>query len=267
MVRLSPLLALAWTTASALALAKPPEHLVALYSTRCEVDNKAKGLEPSIAAPVPPGPPAVLPATATEKERIAARVHWLVYRGTDAVLEDRWSDAEALFTEAARLDPSNYEILANVGHVQLTNGKPADAAQNLRAALRLLPASIDAKTRAKVRERFEVARSRVLAIRIFTNIEGAELRLDGRVVGISPMADATFALPGAHVVTAQRCGFVASAVSVDGGPGEAREPLINLDAVAPPRAATAAPCNGIPSQRTERRARELYYFTVDEGPR
>jgi hypothetical protein len=41
--------------------------------------------------------------------------------------------------------------------------------------------------------------------------------------------------------------------------------VVALDAVVEPRAANAAPCNGIPSQRTERRARELYYFTADES--
>lgn len=141
-------------------------------------------------------------ASNADKERARA----LVLQATDAVFTDQLPKAEALLRAAWQLEKT-YDIAGNLGHVELSNGKPRDAADHLRFCLEALPSSEGTKQRDRVQRRFDEARRLVAALKIFVDVPGAEVSIDGVPVGIAPLAAEAFVDPGDRVVTARLAGY------------------------------------------------------------
>jgi hypothetical protein len=183
-------------------------------------------------------------APSAHKERARA----LVSQAIDAVLADQLPRAEALLRAAWQIEKT-YDIAGNLGHVELTNGKPRDAAEHLRFSLEALPPSETSAQRDRVKSRFDEARKLVAALRISVDAPGAEVSVDGVPVGIAPVAGEVFVDPGDRVVTARLAGFDADPVIVAARAGAAYEvtlrhlPEAPTVAELPPR---SAPGNAAP---------------------
>lgn len=182
-----------------------------------------------------PGPPPI--ASNADKERARA----LVLQATDAVFADQLTKAEALLRAAWQLEKA-YDIAGNLGYVELTNGKPRDAADHLRFCLETLPPAEGTKQRDRVQRRFDEARRLVAALRISVDAPGAEVSIDGAPVGISPLAAEVFVDPGDRVVTARLAGYNAEPAIVAARAGATHDVTLGRLAGAPaPAAPSAAP--------------------------
>jgi hypothetical protein len=168
-------------------------------------------------------------------EKSHARV--LVLRATDAIMADRWAEAEALLRAAWDLEKT-YDIAGNLGHVELMNKKPREAAEHLRFCLSALPPTETDAQRRRVQERFEEARRLVAAVRIRVSEPGAEVRVDGALAGTSPLADEVFVDPGARFVTVSLAGYEAAQATVEAVKGGSHDVTIALERT--PKALTAA---------------------------
>jgi hypothetical protein len=184
---------------------------------------------------------------AAEKGR--ARV--LVLRATDAIMADRWAEAEALLRAAWDLEKT-YDIAGNLGHVELMNKKPREAAEHLRFCLNALPPTETDAQRRRVQARFDEARRLVSAVRIRVSEPGAEVRVDGALAGTSPLTGEVFVDPGARFVTATLAGYEAAQVTVDAVKGGSHDVTIALERTpnATSGATVATAAKGAPEART-----------------
>lgn len=192
----------------------------------------------ALAEPLPPAAPpsasAAREPTAAEKDKARA----LVLQAADAMMADHYLEAEELFKAAWELEKT-YDIAGNLGHVELINKKPSQAAEHLRFSLMSLPPSEPLSQQGRVRARFEEARKQVAALRIRVSEPGAEILLDGKPAGVAPLALEVFADPGVRVVKARLDGFEPAEISVKAEKGGTLEISLELK-----RAAGAVPAKG-----------------------
>ena len=152
--------------------------------------------------------------TATETENLTeaqkqqrARVHY--DRGLQLVSEEAYSAALLEFERAYELSPS-YKILYNLGSIHVFLNEFAAALGAYERYLEEGGERIPAARRAEVRKEIRALTVRVGVIRIEINIEGAEVRVDNRIVGTSPLSEPVRVDPGRHRVEASKQGFVAA---------------------------------------------------------
>jgi hypothetical protein len=97
----------------------------------------------------------------------------------------------------------HFAVAANLGAVELQLGKPRDAAEHLTIALRAFPQGKYPSQRAVVEEKLREASKRVTRLEIQVDKPGAEVLVDGKVIGQSPLVDAIFVEPGTHKIEAR----------------------------------------------------------------
>jgi hypothetical protein len=178
-------------------------------------------------------PPKAAPATApTARDPIDD-----VFRqGLAAYDAGRLDEAERLFQQAWAVKKT-HDIASNLGVVELLRGKPRDAAEHITWALQHWPPTESAKMRKGLEGELQKARLQVGALRVRVNVDGADVLVNGRVVGKSPIADELFVDPGAVKVEARLDGYTPAGQSVQLGKGDTREVALELtpDAVPPQR--------------------------------
>jgi hypothetical protein len=145
-----------------------------------------------------------------------ARARALYQRASQAFEGGHYSEARELLMRAWSLRRS-YDVAASLGDTEVRLGMFADAAEHLSYSLRNFPPLENEEALAKVRAQFDAAREQVAALRIEVDQPGADVRIDQRAVGTSPLADLVFVAPGNHVIEARR----GSAVAMQEGAFEA----------------------------------------------
>ena len=123
-------------------------------------------------------------------------------KGNLAYTDKRWAEAEAAFLAAWALNPT-YDVAANLGQTQYHLGKLRDAAEHLDFALRHWPLIGKPEPRKLAEDRLAEVRGSVGALKLEVKAEHADLYVDGKLVGHSPMVGEVFVEPGAHKVEAR----------------------------------------------------------------
>ena len=114
----------------------------------------------------------------------------------------QWAEAEAPLRRAWALNPT-YDVAANLGQTQYRLGKLRDAAEHLDFALRHWPLIGKPEPRKLAEDRLAEVRGSVGALKLEVKAEHADLYVDGKLVGHSPMVGEVFVEPGAHKVEAR----------------------------------------------------------------
>lgn len=165
-------------------------------------DAKA-GTTAAAAAPTPDAKaPAPTGAASPDPDKEAAR---LIEEGRKANKAGQFDKARELFAAAYKLKPESNTLLL-LGLSEAKSNRPRDAAEHLEVFLR------EAKT--------APAEDRETATRVFNDvtaklgtwwlkipIEGAEVFLNGRLVGRSPLAAPLFVEPGTHDIEVKKEGY------------------------------------------------------------
>lgn len=183
----------------------------------------------ALAAAIAVGAPA--PAQAAPPAP-AARAADLYRQATHLYSSRNLREAEPLYQQAWELQQS-YDIASNLGALELELGKPRRAAELLAFAVNHFPVRGRAEDRAALEERLSQAKSRVGTIRVKVE-PGAEIRLDGAVVGRAPLAPEVFVDPGAHVILARLAGYADTRVTFQVRAGAALDVRLPLSAPPPP---------------------------------
>jgi hypothetical protein len=123
-------------------------------------------------------------------------------QGKSLVGQGKLEDAYRAYLAGYRLK-KGYDIAGNLGNVELELGKPRDAAEHLAFCLKNFPATGTAKQLEFIRGRFAEARREVASLRITVSVDGAELLVDGRSIGRSPLLDEVFVDPGSRTIEAR----------------------------------------------------------------
>lgn len=126
-------------------------------------------------------------------------------KGATHFQKAQWAEAEAAFQAAWDLKKS-YDIAGNLGEVELKLGQTREAATHLSYSLRHFPATGKEAARQKLQQLFEVARKETVTFQIRVNLDGAQIFVGGRLVGMSPLGEPVFTDPGAVTIEASLAG-------------------------------------------------------------
>lgn len=164
----------------------------------------------------------------------------LFKKGNDAYKLKKWDEAEKAFREAWALKQS-YDIAGNWGDVEVYLGRYRDAAEHLEYSLRNWPAGQEASKR-RTQERFAEAKQHVGTLSLKVS-EGAEITVNGKAVGKSPLPGPVFIEPGAATIEA-KIGDKSARKTVALDVGEARELEIVIEGEAAAVGPEAEPAAG-----------------------
>ena len=132
-----------------------------------------------------------------------ARARALYRQASDAFEASQYAEARRLLLDAWALRQS-YDVAASLGDAEIKLGLFAEAAEHLSFSVRNFPPLENEQALANVRRQLETARREVASVLVSVNESGAEIRVDQRLVGTSPMGGAVFVMPGRHRVEARK---------------------------------------------------------------
>lgn len=124
----------------------------------------------------------------------------LFKKGNDAYKMKKWDEAEKAFEEAWALKQA-YDIAGNLGDVEVFLGKYRDAAEHLEFSLRNWPAGQEVAKK-RTAERYAEAKQKVGTLTLKVS-EGAEITVNGKAIGKSPLPGPVFIDPGAATIEAK----------------------------------------------------------------
>ena len=150
------------------------------------------------------------PAQGSAASDDVTRAKRLLRQGNEAFREGDLVAAERAYREAYGLR-AGYDTAGSLGDALLKLGKHAEAAGYLDECVRTLPATAPEALRERMSSALEEARAQAGSIRITVNLAGADVLIDGKRVGKSPLAAEVFVEPGERIVEARLGGKTSSA--------------------------------------------------------
>lgn len=154
-------------------------------------------------------------------------------QGKRLVQQGRLEDAYQAYLSGYRLK-KGYDLAGNLGSVELELGLPRDAAEHLAFCIKNFPATGAAKKLEFIQGRFAEARKRVAALSITVSATGAEVFIDARSLGRSPLPEEVFVEPGERLIEVQLGGYELEHRAVEVGKGDALAVAFALKPIAPP---------------------------------
>jgi len=142
---------------------------------------------------------AASPTWAQSDSNAAARERF--DKGVAAYDEKRFSDAAEEFDAAYKISHA-FKILFNIGQVNVALGRPVEAVEAYDRYLKQGGATITADRRKEVQIEIEHQLARIGSVAVHTTPEGADVRIDGGLVGKSPLPRAVRIGMGRHTVEA-----------------------------------------------------------------
>jgi hypothetical protein len=185
------------------------------------------------------------PAHGGESTKVQARKH---FKQAVALFDQRrFGDALAEFERSYAMY-SAYGTLYNIGQVRVALGHPVEAVRAFEKYLVQGGASIPAAQRAQVEAELKAQKKRIGKVVLEAKPDGAEVRVDGRVVGKSPLTRPIQVAAGPHLIEVMLDGYRSQRRKVEVvGQGRVQlqlelrslSPAAPAPALAPPPAAPA----------------------------
>lgn len=187
-------------------------------------------LAPAHAADPPPGS-----SSTPESDKADA----LFRDGNVLYKQQKFAEAKALYESAYRLKAS-HDIAANLAYAEMRLGDNRSAAEHLSVAVRLWPPTGKEDKRKYAVERLQTAKAEVFTLTVGVGVDRAEVFVDGKSVGLSPLPGEIFLVPGSHMLVAKLGGYQDAKLNVEAIKGEARTVALELPASPPVPALTAS---------------------------
>lgn len=156
-----------------------------------------------------------------------ARAKELYEMGNKLYDEQKWAEAEAAYQSAWNLRKS-FDLAGNLGDVEMQLGQYRDAAEHLSYAYDEFPTGGKPEVREALGKRIEEARQQVGVLQIKTNILGARLYVDGKLVGQAPLEKGVFVDVGQRVIEARIDGHDDQLRTIDVTKGSKQEIELKL---------------------------------------
>jgi hypothetical protein len=132
-----------------------------------------------------------------------ARDLW--YKGVDAFRNGNYDEARLAFAECYALMPKS-DVLRNLSISEIQSGHYVSAARHLTLLL-AAPGELSGKVREEAAQRLAQAEAEIGQLSISVDVPGAEIAVDGAVVGRSPLEGNWYIEPGQHEVTVSKPGY------------------------------------------------------------
>jgi tetratricopeptide (TPR) repeat protein len=178
------------------------------------------------------------PAAAQAEPRTAARAHF--ENGVAAFSDRRFGEAADEFEAAYRLSPA-FAVLYNIGQVRIALGRSVEAVEAFEKYLDQGAGKIPPERRREVEREIEAQRARIGTVTVRTQPQGAEVRIDGRAVGRTPLGRPVRLNPGKHTVEAVLSGHEVEAQELDLRGAAPAEVVLELKQIVPASALASAP--------------------------
>jgi hypothetical protein len=130
------------------------------------------------------------------------QAHEFFARAQAAFASRDFEQARGLFLQAWSIQQSP-TIALGLGQTEAELRRYRDCAEHLDIALRALPTTVSESERTLAKKNLAEAKAQVAVVQATTNRPGAEIRVDGRVVGIAPLSGPLYLDPGSHDISAQ----------------------------------------------------------------
>jgi len=153
----------------------------------------------------------------------------LFEEGTADLNAGRLAEAETRL-RAAWQRKRSFDVAGNLGAALLQLDRPAEAAEMLSYAVENFPAGGKPSVKKEVLELLAQAKRAAVTLRLQASADGAEVRVNGQLVGTAPLAREVYAAPGAIVVAVTREGFEPGRVERRGEAGATLEIAVVLRA-------------------------------------
>jgi hypothetical protein len=147
----------------------------------------------------------------------SARAHYK--RGVQLYEAGSYEAALVELERADQLAPT-YKLLYNLALVQMRLGDFAGAHRSFSSYLEAGGAEIPPARRAEVDRSLTLLGAHVASVEITTDMSGAEVSIDDRTVGTTPLRGPIQLNPGPHRISAVKEGFTTAIAQVDVGGGE-----------------------------------------------
>ena len=173
--------------------------------------------------------PAPAAATKSEGDALTRKARQLYAEGVKAYQQAKWEEARASFLAAWAL-AKHYTIAGNLADCEMRLGLYRDAAEHLAYYVREVVNDDTSTTdeRKAARRNYDEARGKVASLTVRVNLPAAELYLDEKLIGKSPLPDPLFLDTGSHVLEARSEGYRSVKAVVDAKPGMSREIPLEL---------------------------------------
>lgn len=158
----------------------------------------------------------------------------LYKKGNDYYDKAKWADAETMYRAAFELRQS-FEIAGNLGDVEMIQGKPREAAEHLAFALRLFPPSGKPAQKEALQKRLREATTMIGTVRVKVSEPDAEVVLDGKSIGKSPLDNEIYVDRGDHVLEARREGYEPAKEKISATAGSTHDVSLTLKKKEEPR--------------------------------
>lgn len=146
----------------------------------------------------------------------------LFEQGVAARKAGKLAEAEELFLRAWG-QKKTWDIAANLGMVELKQGKFADGAGHVAYAIANLPPVEGDATRESLTRALDAARPEIGEVKLSCDLEGASVRAGGKLVGTTPLGASFFVPPGSVAIEVTKDGYEAASKTIEVPKGGAAE--------------------------------------------
>lgn len=144
----------------------------------------------------------------------------------------RYAEAEPGFQAAWELNPT-YDVAGNLGYVKYHLGKYREAAELFAFVLRNFPLTAKSNKRDAAQKKLDEVRKLIASVTVRVSVVHAEVLVDGKSVGVSPLSGEVFLDPGAHTIEARLGGYTPATQSIQADKGSSQTVTLTLVASAP----------------------------------
>jgi hypothetical protein len=183
------------------------------------------------------------PALASDAD--SAKADALFHEGNAFYKQTKYAEAKERFEAALRLKKA-HDIAANLGYSEMKLGLDRDAAEHLAFAVKTWPPTGKADKRRYAEDRFQETKQKVETLTIKVNVAGAQVLVDGKVVGVAPLEGPVFVDVGSRTVEARHEGYQDAKQTVPAKKGGEDTVTLALAQLAPPSATVTPSASAVP---------------------
>jgi PEGA domain-containing protein len=133
-----------------------------------------------------------------------ARDLW--YRGVDAFRAGNYEEARIAFAECYQIMPKS-DVLRNLSISEIQSGHYVSAARHLTQLLAAPQGELPTTVREEATNRLSQAEAQIGQLKINVDVAGAEISIDGAVIGRSPLGGDWYIEPGQHEILISKAGY------------------------------------------------------------
>jgi hypothetical protein len=198
----------------------------------CAVAAALTAVAPSAAQPLPGG------SAPAKEDALSDTARDLFAKGAKAAEQQKWDQCRAALLAALSIK-RHPQIAGNLAACEAKLGLYRDAAEHAAYFLNDMKPGTSTERRMSGQSILNESMGKIAAVTVVASVEGADVLVDGRSVGASPLSGPVFLDPGQHSLEARQEGYVTARVALDAKAGTT--PAVTLRLERPETGGTTLP--------------------------